>query len=138
MYMYIYMYVYLHPILSLREEKAPSSIVATNCPPVINMLFITTSLPLKRARADSAMYIGTAMAASPIPNPTITLPRRRIYLSGATPITTAPTVKIKDASVSTGLQPSSSVSGPAATAAKAAAPIVTATINSCHRGSSLK
>ena len=84
------------------------------------------------------MYMGTAMAARPIPRPTIIRPQRSTYLSGDTPITIAPIVKTNDANISTGFLPNRSVRGPANAAAIAAAPIVTLTINSCQKESNLK
>ena len=53
---------------------------------------------------------------------------------GDPPITPAPTVNIIDASIRTGLRPSISHRKPPEAAASAAAPIVDATISSCHIG----
>lgn len=56
--------LYLHPSGCLL--KRPSITHATNCPPVINRLFIVISCPLIEVGVDSAMYSGTVMDAPPL------------------------------------------------------------------------
>ena len=128
----------LHPTLRGKPEKLPSIKVAMNCPPVMKETFTTTSFPLMSAGADSAINIGTPMAAKPTPRPTMKRPTRRTRGVGAALITTAPTVNTKAAINKTGLRPNRSESGPAARAAMAAPAMVVLTINSWKRGLRVK
>ncbi|WVZ03511.1 hypothetical protein V8G54_024317 [Vigna mungo] len=99
-------YIYLHPA-TVTTNKLPITYPAT-IPSTIKNSLRDISCPRIGVGAVSAMYIGAACIASPIPMPYISRPSTNTGKSGANAVTRAPTKYSNAAKMSSLLLPKKS------------------------------